>query len=47
MKYLYRSLPSSAESIDAKKISKDIDLLSSTVSKALAVIKKAGLSTGK
>jgi len=31
----------------ASKISKDIEVLSSTVTKALAVIKNAGISNGK
>jgi len=46
MKYDYRSIASAVDPI-ANKISKDIEVLSSTVTKALAVIKNAGISSGK
>lgn len=39
-------MSSAVDPIVANKISKDIEVLSSTVTKALAVIKNAGLSTG-
>lgn len=46
LKCFYRSITTPVDPI-ANKISKDIEVLSSTVTKALAVIKNASLTTGK
>lgn len=44
VKYFYRSITSAVDPMVATKISKDIEVLSSTVTKALAVIKNASSS---
>lgn len=44
IKCFYRSITSAVDPLVATKISKDIEVLSSTVTKALAVIKNASSS---
>lgn len=45
-KCFYRSITSAVDPMVVNNISKDIEVLSSTVTKALAVIKNASMTTG-